>query len=140
FGGGMRGPSGTMKAISGSAYSRREPRPIPDPWVGWTAERPVCGPNLLPAATIRLKLETRYAAYTPEERTTLRARIRLPMVRGLPATRRLSADRKMGSRSRRLVQAKRGGTSGSRRHRGFLGLPIRTSAAEVGPTVLFAQL
>jgi hypothetical protein len=66
--------------------------------------------------------------------------IGLPMVRGLPATRRLSADRKMGSQSRRLVQAKRRRTSCSRRHRGFLGLPIRTSAAEIGPTVLFAQL
>lgn len=44
----------------------------PDPWVGWTSERPVCEPNLMPAATIQLKLATRYAAYTPEERTTLR--------------------------------------------------------------------
>ena len=66
--------------------------------------------------------------------------IGLPMVRGLPATRRLSANHKMGSRSRRLVQAKRRGTSCSRRHRGFLGFPIRTSAAEIGHPVLFAQL
>jgi hypothetical protein len=50
----------------------RELRPIPDPWVGWTSERPLCGPNLMAAATIRLTLQTRYAAYTPEERTTLR--------------------------------------------------------------------
>ena len=50
----------------------RELRPIPDPWVGWTSQRPVCRPNLMPAATIRLTLVTRYAAYTPEERTTLR--------------------------------------------------------------------
>lgn len=44
----------------------------PDPWVGWTSAQPVCEPNLMPAATIRLKLATRYAAYTPEERTPLR--------------------------------------------------------------------
>jgi hypothetical protein len=50
----------------------REFRPIPDPWAGWTSERPLCGPNILAAATIRLRLQTRYAAYTPEERTTLR--------------------------------------------------------------------
>jgi hypothetical protein len=63
-------PAGPLVSDDGV---RREPRPIPDPWVGWTSERPVCGPNLMPAATIRLNLETRYAAYTPEERTTLRA-------------------------------------------------------------------
>jgi hypothetical protein len=50
----------------------REFQPIPDPWAGWTSERPLCGPNILPAATIRLKLVTRYAAYTPEERATHR--------------------------------------------------------------------
>jgi hypothetical protein len=44
----------------------------PDPWVGWTSERPVCEPNLMPAATVRLTLATRYAVYTPEERTTVR--------------------------------------------------------------------
>jgi hypothetical protein len=55
-----------------SAVRPREWRPIPDPWVGWTSVRPVCEPDLMPAATIRLKLVTRYAAYTPEERTTLR--------------------------------------------------------------------
>jgi hypothetical protein len=53
----------------------RERQPIPDPWVGWTSERPVCQPNLMPASTIRLKLVTRYAAYTREERTTLRTLI-----------------------------------------------------------------
>jgi hypothetical protein len=63
-------PAGPLVSDEGCG---RELRPIPDPWVGWTSERPVCGPNLLSAATIRLKLETRYAAYTPEERTTLRA-------------------------------------------------------------------
>ena len=63
-------PAGPLVSNDGVG---REPRPIPDPWVGWASERPVCGPNLLSAATIRLKLETRYAAYTPEERTTLRA-------------------------------------------------------------------
>jgi hypothetical protein len=50
----------------------RERRPIPDPWVGWTSDRPVCRPNLMPPATIRLSLVTRYAAYTAQERTTLR--------------------------------------------------------------------
>jgi hypothetical protein len=50
----------------------REWRPIPDPWRGWTSERPFCRPNVMPAATIRLTLETRYAAFTAEERTTLR--------------------------------------------------------------------
>jgi hypothetical protein len=57
-----------------ASYDRggREWRPIPDPWVGWTSERPVCRPNVMPPATIRLSLVTRYAAYTPEERTTVR--------------------------------------------------------------------
>jgi hypothetical protein len=41
---------------------------IPDPWAGWTSERPICVPNLMPAATIQLQLRTRYAAYTTEER------------------------------------------------------------------------
>jgi hypothetical protein len=50
----------------------REFRPIVDPWAGWTSERALCGPNILAAATIRLTLWTRYAAYTPEERTTHR--------------------------------------------------------------------
>jgi hypothetical protein len=41
----------------------REFRPIADPWTGWTSEqRPHCGPNILAAATIRLELQTRYAA------------------------------------------------------------------------------
>jgi hypothetical protein len=51
----------------------REPQPIPDPWLGWSWERPICQPNLMPATTIRLNLVTRYAAYTPQERTTLRS-------------------------------------------------------------------
>jgi hypothetical protein len=51
----------------------REPQPIPDPWLGWSAERPFCAPSVMPAATIRLKLVTRYAAYTAQERTTLRS-------------------------------------------------------------------
>jgi hypothetical protein len=46
----------------------RQPIPIPDPWVGWTSDRPLCGPNILADATIRLTLQTRYAAYTPEQR------------------------------------------------------------------------
>lgn len=50
----------------------REFRPISDPWAGWSSERPLCGPNVLAAATVRLTLQTRYAAYTTEERTTLR--------------------------------------------------------------------
>jgi hypothetical protein len=56
--------------ISDDGPGRRGWRP--DPWVGWTSERPICEPNLMPAAIIRLKLATRYAAYTPQERTTLR--------------------------------------------------------------------
>jgi len=63
-------PAGPLVSDDGV---RREPRPIPDPWAGWTSERPVCGPNLFPPATIRLSLTTRHAAYTPEERTTHRA-------------------------------------------------------------------
>lgn len=51
---------------------RSEFRPVPDPWAGWTSERPLCGPNILAAATIRLNLVTRYAAYSPDERATLR--------------------------------------------------------------------
>jgi hypothetical protein len=51
----------------------RELRPIPNPWGGWTSERPLCGPNIRETATIRLKLVTRYAAYTPEELTNLRS-------------------------------------------------------------------
>jgi hypothetical protein len=43
---------------------------IPDPWAGWTSQRPVCGPNVMPDATIQLHLWTRYAAYT-EERTII---------------------------------------------------------------------
>ena len=54
---------------------RSELRPIPDPSAGWTSQRPLCGPNILAAATIRLHLVTRYAAYTPEERATLRSLI-----------------------------------------------------------------
>ncbi|HEX3450068.1 MAG TPA: hypothetical protein VHS97_17575 [Isosphaeraceae bacterium] len=50
----------------------REFQPIPDPWAGWTSERPLCGPNILGTATIRLKLVTRHAAYTPEEQATIR--------------------------------------------------------------------
>jgi hypothetical protein len=50
----------------------REWRPIPDPWAGWTSEHPVCRPNLMAPATIRLNLVTRHTAYTPEERSTLR--------------------------------------------------------------------
>jgi hypothetical protein len=45
-------------------------RPIPDPWPGGLPS-PLCGPNILGAATIRLTLQTRYAAYTPQERTAL---------------------------------------------------------------------
>jgi hypothetical protein len=55
--------------VSDNGPGRRGWRP--DPWVGWTSERPVCEPNLTPAATIRLQLATRYAAYTAEERTTI---------------------------------------------------------------------
>ncbi|HWX60068.1 hypothetical protein [Bradyrhizobium sp.] len=50
-----------------------ELRPIPDPWSGWSSQQPVCKPNLMPHATIRLNLQTRTAAYTPEERATLRS-------------------------------------------------------------------
>jgi hypothetical protein len=56
--------------VSDNGPGRRGWRP--DPWAGWTSERPVCEPNLTPAATIQLELVTRYAAYTPEERTTIR--------------------------------------------------------------------
>jgi hypothetical protein len=51
----------------------RDLRPIADPWVGWMSERPVCAPDLMSAATIRLTLETRHAAYTAEERASRRA-------------------------------------------------------------------
>jgi hypothetical protein len=50
-----------------------ERRPIPDPWGGWSSERPLCKPNVMPYATIRLYLQTRYAAYTPEEQATFRS-------------------------------------------------------------------
>ena len=50
----------------------REIRPIANPWAGWSSERPLCRPNLLGTATIRLNLHTRHAAYTPEERATVR--------------------------------------------------------------------
>ena len=56
--------------VSDNGPGRRGWRP--DPWAGWTSERPVCKPNLMPAATIRLNLMTRYTAYTAEERTTIR--------------------------------------------------------------------
>lgn len=49
-----------------------ELQPIPDPWTGWTSPRPLCGPNILAAATIRLRLQTRYAAYTAEEQAAVR--------------------------------------------------------------------
>ena len=52
---------------------RGELQPIPDPWSGWTSERPLCGPNLMAHATLRLNLTTRTAAYTPEERATRRS-------------------------------------------------------------------
>jgi hypothetical protein len=45
---------------------------IPDPSAGWTSERPTCVPNLMPAATIRLQLSTRYAASPTEERKPIR--------------------------------------------------------------------
>jgi hypothetical protein len=48
-----------------------EPQPIPDPWAGWTSEHPACVPNLTPAATIRLSLVTRWAAYSAAERASL---------------------------------------------------------------------
>jgi hypothetical protein len=50
------------------------------------------------------------------------------------------ADSKMGGRPQRLVQQKRCRTSCARQHRGFLGLPTRTSAAQGGPGVPCAQL
>jgi predicted Rdx family selenoprotein len=50
----------------------REFQPIRDPWAGWASERPLCGPNILGAATIRLKLVTRHAAYSPDEQATIR--------------------------------------------------------------------
>jgi hypothetical protein len=59
--------------VNSDRFSHGESQPIPDPWSGWTSERPVCMPNLMPHATIRLELTTRTAAYTPEERATLRA-------------------------------------------------------------------
>jgi hypothetical protein len=63
-------PAGPL--VSGPGPGR-ERHPIPDPWLGWSSERPVCAPNLMPAATIRLNLVTRYAAYTAQERATLRS-------------------------------------------------------------------
>jgi hypothetical protein len=59
--------------VSNDGIVRSELQPIPDPWSGWSAPRPVCLPNVAPHATIRLKLTTRTAAYAPEERTRLRA-------------------------------------------------------------------
>jgi hypothetical protein len=58
--------------VKSDGLLRGELQPIPDPFVGWNSERPVCRPNVMAHATIRLNLVTRYAAYTPEERATLR--------------------------------------------------------------------
>jgi hypothetical protein len=57
--------------VNSDGFLRSELRPIPDPWSGWTSERPLCMPNLMPHATIRLKLTTRTTAYTAQERATL---------------------------------------------------------------------
>jgi len=61
--------------VNSDGFGRGPLRPIPDPWSGWTSERPFCLPNVMSHATIRLKLQTRHAAYTPEERAARRALI-----------------------------------------------------------------
>jgi hypothetical protein len=58
--------------VNSDGFLRNELRPILDPWSGWSSERPLCQPNVMPHATIRLDLQTRTAAYTSEERATLR--------------------------------------------------------------------
>jgi hypothetical protein len=59
--------------VSSDGALRGELQPIPDPWSGWSVQRPLCKPNVMPPATIRLNLTTRTAAYTPEERATRRS-------------------------------------------------------------------
>jgi hypothetical protein len=59
--------------VNSDGFARGEQRSIADPWGGWSSEQPVCTPNLMPHATIRLELSTRTAAYTPQERATLRS-------------------------------------------------------------------
>lgn len=59
--------------VNSDGFPRSELRPIADPWSGWNSERPLCMPNVMAHATIRLTLTTRYAAYTPEERASLRS-------------------------------------------------------------------
>jgi hypothetical protein len=58
--------------VSDDGILRGELRPIPDPWGGWSSPRPLCMPNLMAHAKIRLQLTTRTAAYTQEERAALR--------------------------------------------------------------------
>jgi hypothetical protein len=58
--------------VNSDGSLRGDLRPIPDPWSGWTSERPFCLPNVMSHATIRLQLHTRHAAYTPQERATRR--------------------------------------------------------------------
>jgi hypothetical protein len=58
--------------VNSDGFGRGPLRPIADPWSGWTSERPFCLPNVMSHATIRLQLQTRHAAYTPEEPATLR--------------------------------------------------------------------
>lgn len=62
---------GDFTVLHGNRYEY-DLRPIADPWAGWSSPRPACAPNIEAAGTIRLTLETRYAAYTPEERATVR--------------------------------------------------------------------
>ena len=72
---GLKDGEYTLWHISAGPLARsvgREWHLIADPLVGWTTERPLCTPALMPAATIRLQLVTRHAAYTAQERATVR--------------------------------------------------------------------